>query len=106
VSPSSRAIRLRTRPHKPTAAALPGSGSYFPRPRWFCYGGPAAMRRCVFKQAVEKAGTDDRGAVTEALEGITLESSAYRNPVGGHRAITNVPWGVGKEAKSPKAARK
>jgi hypothetical protein len=37
---------------------------------------------------------------------MTLESSAYRNPVGGHRAIANVPWEFGKEAKSPNAVRK
>jgi branched-chain amino acid transport system substrate-binding protein len=54
-----------------------------------------------YKQAVEQAGTTDTEAVIEALEGMGLESPAYRKVLRkeDHQAITDVPWGVTKEAK-------
>jgi len=50
---------------------------------------------------VAEAGTTDTDAVIAALEGMVLESPAYRKVMRkeDHQAITDVPWGVTREAQ-------
>ncbi|MFQ5553554.1 MAG: ABC transporter substrate-binding protein [Thermoplasmata archaeon] len=54
-----------------------------------------------YKKALEKAGTTNTEAVITALEGMELESPAYKKVIRkeDHQAVTDVPWGVTKEAK-------
>jgi len=53
------------------------------------------------KAAVEKARTTDTEAVITALEGMEQQGAAYRTVIRkeDHQAITDVPWGVTREAK-------
>jgi hypothetical protein len=54
-----------------------------------------------YKLGAERAGTANKGAVTEAHGGMILESSVDWKPVWDHHAVTNVSWEFTKEAKGP-----
>ncbi len=53
----------------------------------------------AYKQGVEKARTTDIDAVVAAMEGLEIETPAYKSVIRkeDHQAIRDVPWGVTKK---------